>query len=76
MSDTACAKEKAAPAHEKTEKNNNTRGAPDKFNGLTQRDLEILSHAWGAMKTQPEVSHFPSMLRRSSCATSNSSASR
>ncbi|KAJ9156848.1 hypothetical protein NKR19_g4125 [Coniochaeta hoffmannii] len=57
MSDTACAKEKAAPAHEKTEKNNNTRGAPDKFNGLTQRDLEILSHAWGAMKTQPEIDY-------------------
>lgn len=35
-----------------------THGAPEKINGLTQRDLEILSKAWGAMKAQPEVSAF------------------
>lgn len=35
-------------------------GAPEKLNGLTQRDLEILSKAWGAMKAQPEVRRFPS----------------
>ena len=59
MSDTAApAREKPAAGQDKPEKKETTRGAPDKFNGLTQRDLEILSHAWGAMKTQPEVSHF------------------
>lgn len=31
--------------------------APSKVADLTQRDLEILSKAWGAMKTQPEVRH-------------------
>lgn len=58
MSDSAPAKKEA------------THGAPEKFNGLTQRDLEILSKAWGAMKAQPEVSHFPStFLHLATCDT-------
>ncbi|KAH8903718.1 hypothetical protein BR93DRAFT_971327 [Coniochaeta sp. PMI_546] len=31
--------------------------APSKVGDLTQRDLEILSKAWGAMKTQPEIDY-------------------
>lgn len=31
--------------------------APSKVADLTQRDLEILSKAWGAMKTQPEIDY-------------------